>query len=123
MGLVVSSVLITGLMLLNYNAGLVEQFNFVILLATLTTLIPYAYSAMAQLMLALTDRDRFAGRRLAVDGTIAVLAFAYSLWTIAGSGYEVVYKGSLLLIAGIPVYVWLKYRERRQPAEAERTAA
>ncbi|MEU8245722.1 amino acid permease [Nonomuraea sp. NPDC048916] len=117
-GLVVSSALVTGLMLLNYNTGLVEQFNFVILLATLTTLIPYAYAAAAQLMLALTDRDRFAGGRLAADATIAVAAFAYALWTIAGSGYEVVYKGTLLMLAGVPVYVWLKYRGRDSTLEA-----
>ncbi|MEV5408796.1 amino acid permease [Thermopolyspora sp. NPDC052614] len=124
-GLVVSSVLVTGLLLLNYNAGLVEQFNFVILLATLTTLIPYAYSAAAQLMLLVTDRERFSGRRLALDATIALVAFVYALWTIAGSGYEVVYKGTLLLIGGIPVYVWLKYRERTRdvPAEMSRKAA
>jgi APA family basic amino acid/polyamine antiporter len=122
-GLIVSSVLVTALMLLNYNAGLVEQFNFVILLATLTTLIPYAYAAMAQLMLAITDRERFSGKRLVLDGTIATLAFAYALWTIAGSGYEVVYKGSLLLLAGIPVYVWLKRRDRDDLVEIERQAA
>ncbi len=111
----VSSVLVTGLMLLNYNAGLVKQFNFVILLATLTSLIPYAYSAAAGMLLALTDRERSRRRRqLVVDGLVAGLAFAYSVWTIAGSGYEVVYKGSLLLIAGIPVFVWLKYREPAQ---------
>ncbi|MEV0168809.1 amino acid permease [Nonomuraea fuscirosea] len=122
-GLVVSSVLVTGLMLLNYNAGLVEQFNFVILLATLTTLIPYAYAAAAQLMLMLTDRERLSGRRLAFDGTIAALAFAYTLWTIAGAGYEVVYKGTLLLLAGIPVYVWLKRRDRHDVAGITRKAA
>ncbi|WP_214321699.1 amino acid permease [Nonomuraea sediminis] len=122
-GLVVSSVLVTALMVLNYNAGLVEQFNFVILLATLTTLIPYAYSAAAQLMLALTDSERFSGKRLATSLTIAGLAFAYALWTIAGSGYEVVYKGTLLMLAGVPVYVWLKYRDRRPAAEIERQAA
>src|ERR671911_2071473 len=41
-GLVVSSVLVSGLMLMNYTQGLVEAFTFIILLATLTTLVPYA---------------------------------------------------------------------------------
>jgi APA family basic amino acid/polyamine antiporter len=124
-GLVVSSALITVLMLLNYNMGLVEQFNFVILLATLTTLVPYAYSAAAQLMLMVTDPGRFAGRRMAVDAVIALLAFGYAVWTIAGSGHEVVYLGTLLLIGGIPVYVWLKHREggRDLAARAEHKAA
>ncbi|MGR6919291.1 hypothetical protein ACU635_34035 [[Actinomadura] parvosata] len=78
---------------------------------------------MAQLMLMLTDRERFSGRRLARDGTVAILAFGYTLWTIAGSGYEVVYKGTLLLLAGIPVYVWLKHRDRHETAEITRKAA
>jgi hypothetical protein len=39
---------------------------------------------------------------------IAVLAFIYSFWAMAGSGEEVVYLGFLLLMAGVPVYVWLR---------------
>jgi APA family basic amino acid/polyamine antiporter len=113
-GLVVSSVLITGLTLLNYNASLVEQFTFVILLATLTTLIPYVFSAAAQLMLLITDRSRFDGKRLAGHATIAALAMAYGIWTVAGSGYEVVYKGFLLLLLGIPVFLWMKFSATRK---------
>jgi APA family basic amino acid/polyamine antiporter len=113
LGLVVSSVLVTGLLLMNYNASLVDQFEFVILLATLTTLVPYAYSAAAEVLLMVTDRERFAGRRLARDLVIAGAAFAYSLWAIAGSGYEIVFKGFMLLLAGIPVYVFLKWRTMR----------
>jgi APA family basic amino acid/polyamine antiporter len=109
-GLVVSSVLVTVLMGMNYTKSLVDQFTFIILLATLTTLVPYAYSAAAQLMLFITDRAAFSGVRLARHSAIAMLAFAYSLWTIAGSGYEVVYKGFILLLAGIPVYVFMKWR-------------
>jgi APA family basic amino acid/polyamine antiporter len=116
-GLVVSSVLVTVLMTMNYNASLVDQFTFVILLATLTTLIPYAYASVAQLVLLATDRAAFSGRRLAKDAVIALLAFGYSVWAVAGSGYEVVFKGTLLLLGGMPVYAWLKYRAvRAEPA-------
>ncbi len=114
-GLVISSVLVTGLTLMNFNASLVDQFTFVILLATLTTLVPYVFSAAAQLMLLITDRARFEGRRLAGHATVAALALAYTIWTVAGSGYEVVYKGFLLLLLGIPVYLWMKYRAARRP--------
>ena len=61
---------------------------------------------------------RFSGRRLARDALVAVLAFGYCLWAIAGPGYEVVFKGFLLLLAGIPVSVWLRWRATRTPAEA-----
>lgn len=105
-------------MLMNYNASLVDQFTFIILLATLTTVIPYAYAAVAELVLLATDRSAFSGGRLARDAVIALLAFGYTVWAIAGSGYEVVYKGTLLIFAGMPVYAWLKYREQRPAVQA-----
>jgi APA family basic amino acid/polyamine antiporter len=111
-GLVVSSALVTLLMLANYTKGLVELFTYMLLLATLTTLIPYAYSAAAQLMLFVKDREKFSGMRLAKDSVIASLAFAYSVWAIYGAGQEVVFYGLLLLLAGIPMYVWVKWRNR-----------
>ena len=78
-GLVVSSVLVSGLMLMNYTEGLVDAFTFIILLATLTTLVPYAYSAAAQAHLYLTGaravrpprlraRRRYRGDRVRVLG-------------------------------------------------------
>jgi basic amino acid/polyamine antiporter, APA family len=110
-GLVVSSILVSGLMLMNYNQSLVAQFSFVILLATLTTLVPYAYSAAAQAVLWIREPERFSGRSFARDTIVATLAFAYSVWAIIGSGTDVIAKGFILLTLGIPVYVFLKWRQ------------
>ena len=112
-GLVVSSALISGLMVIQYNSSLVEQFTFVLLLATLTTLVPYAYSSAAQLHMLFSDRELFSGRKLAVDAAIAIFALAFSIWAIYGAGYEVIAKGFLLLMLGVPVYVYMKYRESK----------
>ena len=108
-GLVVSSVLVTGLMLMNYTKGLVDAFTFIILLATLTTLVPYAYSAAAQALLYFTEREIFERGRFVRDTVIAALAFAYSVWAITGSGKDIIAKGFVLLLAGIPVYVLMKW--------------
>jgi APA family basic amino acid/polyamine antiporter len=107
LGLVVSSVLVSLLMTMNYTKSLVEQFTFIILLATLTALIPYAFSSMAVLMLLFRDRQPARPRHVLGLVALAGLAFLFSLWAIAGAGKEVVYWGFLLLIAGVPVYVWL----------------
>jgi APA family basic amino acid/polyamine antiporter len=101
-------------MLMNYTKSLVDQFTFILLLATLTTLIPYAYSAAAQMYLLFADRVRFQGRRLAIDGGVALLAFAYAVWTIAGAGSDVVFKGFMLLMLGVPVYIYMKWRDSKQ---------
>jgi APA family basic amino acid/polyamine antiporter len=109
-GLVVSSVLLTGLMMTNYSASLVDRFTDMILLATLATLIPYAYAAAAHLMELATGRMKVSGRRLSGEIALGLLAFAYATWTIGGSGYKAVTWGFLLLLAGIPVYVWMRWR-------------
>lgn len=118
-GLVVSSVLVTGLILMNYTKGLVDAFTFVILLATLTTLVPYAYSAAAQAYLYVTEPELFERRAFLRDVVIAALAFAYSIWAITGSVKDIIAKGFVLLLAGIPVYVgvrWWQAREARKLA-------
>jgi APA family basic amino acid/polyamine antiporter len=119
-GLVVSSILVSGLMLMNYTKGLVDAFTFIILLATLTTLVPYAYSAAAQAHLYFTEREIFERGRFVRDTIIATLAFGYSVWAITGSGKDIIAKGFILLLAGIPVYVLMKWRQARQ---AEKSAA
>jgi APA family basic amino acid/polyamine antiporter len=112
-GLVASSALVTILTALNYDARLVDVFNFLLLLATMTTLVPYVFTTMAELMLFVTDRGRFDGRRLGGPAVIALLAFIYSMWALYGAGAEVVLWGTLLLLAGLPVYVWMRWRKPR----------
>lgn len=113
-GLVVSSILLSALMLMNYTKGLVDAFTFVILLATLTTLVPYAYSAAAQAYLYMTEPQLFERKLFVRDTVIATLAFAYSFWAITGSGMDIIAKGFGLLLAGIPVYVVMKWRQASQ---------
>jgi basic amino acid/polyamine antiporter, APA family len=108
--LVLSSTLATLLIAMNYTKSLTDQFNFVILLATLTTLIPYTYSAAAQLVLLRTDHTKVSKQRLAVHASVAALALLYSMWAIAGSGYQVVFRGFMLLLAGIPVYIAVTWK-------------
>ena len=125
-GLVASSVLLSVLMGMNYQSSLTGTFTKIIILATITTLVPYAFAAAAQLMLMFKEPERFSGRRLVADATIAILAFGYSFWMIYGAGQEYIAQGFLLLLAGIPVYVYLKWRQAvhaESPAEAERPAA
>lgn len=113
--LMISALLVTLLVATNYTRGLVALFTFAILLSTLTALVPYAFSAMAELMIFMKERERFSGERLTGASIIAMLAFVYSLWAIAGSGQEIVFWGFLLLLAGLPVYVWIAWRRVEVP--------
>jgi APA family basic amino acid/polyamine antiporter len=101
-GMVVAAALSTGLVAMNYSRSLVDLFTFIILLATLSTLVPYAFCSLAGFML------RRSVRLTPAASIVAGLAFAYALWAIGGAGTEVVYWGFLLLMAGLPVYVWVR---------------
>ena len=41
-------------------------------------------------------------------GIISAIAFIYSCWAIYGAGAQIALLGLLLMMAGIPVYVWLR---------------
>ncbi len=103
-GMIIASALTSALIAMNYSRGLVELFTFIILLATLSVLIPYVFSSLAGFVLQRHDPRM---RMSAGASTVAALAFGYSLWAVGGAGAEVVYWGVLLLLAGLPGYVWL----------------
>ena len=118
-GLLVSSVLVSGLVLYNWNASFADRFTDIVLLATWMTLIAYAYAAAAELMLFFREPELFSWVKLGRDSVIAGLAFAYSVWAIWGSGEEWLAKGFMLLLFGIPVYIWMKWRQTPEPVEVE----
>ncbi|HEX9692667.1 MAG TPA: amino acid permease [Gemmatimonadales bacterium] len=109
-GLLFSSAVTTTLTLMNYTRGLVQAFTFLILLATLATLIPYVLSSLAAVAIAL--RNRALARAGAMGAlVVAALAFLYSMVAIIGAGHEAVYWGFVLLMSGLPIYVAMTWRK------------
>jgi basic amino acid/polyamine antiporter, APA family len=115
LGLIVSSCLLSVLMYMNFSKGLVEQFKFMILLSTLTVLIPYLFSAAAYVLILKKAEDGLDKKSKTIKLIVAFLAFFYSLWAVAGSGQAVVYWGFILLMLGIPVFVFMK-NEKEDPS-------
>lgn len=109
-GLLVSAALISLLLALTLKASLVEQFTLIILLATLSSLIPYFFTALAELMIFIKMRNEFNVKRFWGSSLIAIVAAIYSFWTIAGSGEKIVFYGCLLFLSGVPVYVWMQWK-------------
>ena len=114
-GIFLSAVLATILIAMNYTRGLVQAFTFLILLATLATLLPYVFTSMTGLMMALRERSRSriggrAAARSLARAVVSVLAFGFSLWAVVGAGAETVFWGFLLLLAGVPVFAAMRWR-------------
>ena len=96
-GIVVSCLLASLLVLSNYSRSLVSLFTFSILLSTASCLLPYLVGSAAWLF-----RGERKGR------LIALLALAYSAYALFGTGGEPLLWGAVLLLAGLPVYLWMR---------------
>jgi APA family basic amino acid/polyamine antiporter len=112
-GLIVSNILASILIAMNFTKGLVDQFVFITLLATLTTLVPYLFCALAEIMIRITTGRKLAGGEAVLVLGLAALGFLYSTWTIYGAGQEVVFYGFLLMMIGVPIFVLLRWSNER----------
>ncbi|MFD0277456.1 amino acid permease [Kitasatospora sp. NPDC127111] len=107
-GIVSATVLASVLTVVSYT-GFTRVFTEIVLLSVLTAVIPYLVSAAAQLFwLVRRGREELDRRRFVRDTVVALLALAFSYWSIQGSGYQTVYYGLFTILLGIPVYIWLK---------------
>jgi APA family basic amino acid/polyamine antiporter len=105
---IAGSIFVSFLLLMNFSRSLADTYQFIILLSTMTVLVPYLFSAVSFTILAV--RTKQLKWNSATKLTIALLAFGYSMWAVGGSGQETVYWGFLLLMAGVPLYGWSKMR-------------
>ena len=108
-GLVITSVLITLLMLFTISPDLVGQFKVIILIATLANLIPYLYTPVAEIILLKEKSGRFE-KKAAI---IAIIAILYSFWAIIGAGTKILSYGAVLVLSSIPIYL-LVVKKRKQ---------
>jgi APA family basic amino acid/polyamine antiporter len=109
--LIASNLLASVLVALNFTKGMGAAFTFITLLATLAALVPYAFCALVELMLFVRDPRHYrGGSHLGRTVALASVAFLYAMGAIYGAGPEVVFYGFLLLLAGVPIFVWVRWR-------------
>ncbi|MBP3985937.1 amino acid permease [Pseudoxanthomonas helianthi] len=101
-GVLASGVLASLLVAANYSRSLAQLFTFSILLSTAATLLPYLAGTAAWLL-----RGERRGRLLALAGLL------YSAYALFGIGHESLLWGIALLLAGLPVYAWMRYGRNR----------
>jgi basic amino acid/polyamine antiporter, APA family len=110
-GIVISSILVSVLMSMNFSSSLADTYTFALLLATLTCLVAYLFSIVSYVMM-----EKKANGISAKNGgkmIVAILAFVYSMWAVIGSGEQIVYWGFVLLMAGLPFYAWIQIQKKK----------
>ena len=120
--LVAGTAVASAMLLLYFSKTLLGVFKFIVLLSVLTTLLPHLYSAAANLMLARRDRDQYSADERRRAHFIAPVAFVFVLYTIYGVGAEVALWGFLVVLGGIPLYIWFATRDGHDAVRGERGA-
>lgn len=109
-GVVSSTVLASILTVVSYTE-FDQVFTSIVLLSVFTAVIPYLFSAAAQLYW-LLSRRQVSVPHLARDLTLSLLALVFSFWALEGSGQQAVFYGVIGLLLGVPVYVVVKVKRR-----------
>ena len=127
-GIIASTVLASVAMIINYlGANGANAFTTLVLMTGITSAIPYAFSALAQLKWRWTDRKKFQTPRFVRDALVAVLALVFSIlfiWYSRNTGFKPnewsywapFVFAAVALVLGIPVY--LSQRSRMTQPEA-----
>ncbi|HET7202471.1 MAG TPA: amino acid permease, partial [Steroidobacteraceae bacterium] len=105
-GLLLTGVLATAMVLMNYSKSLVEGFTFLTQVVTAANLPLYLLCAIALVVLARGGTRRLP-RTVLVPG---VLGTAYSIFAFVGLGHEPFLWSLALGAAGLPVYWMLRGR-------------
>jgi amino acid transporter len=108
-GIVISAIFATLLVLSQVAGppGFSAFYNLVVGLSTMAAVVPYAFCALATGLVAAYAAGGGPVPRL---GLIEVIAFIFAVFTLYGCGAQPVLYGLMMLILGIPVYVWQRRR-------------
>tara|TARA_B100000959_G_scaffold45031_2_gene45570 strand:+ start:1821 stop:3107 length:1287 start_codon:yes stop_codon:yes gene_type:complete len=109
-GTPVFTYLLTGsfvsvLLILNYTKGIVNAFVFMAMLSTLSTLIAYAFCAIAEFKFAQTDKKNQERNNALL---LSCGTFLYAFIAIWGAGIEMIIYSLILILIGTPIYLLKK---------------
>ena len=110
--LIITAILTNIILIMNYVSSLNTAFTFIMLLATLTLLPPYAAAAAAELYLTRKQSDNLNALNFIKNSWIPLTAFFYVVYAVYGTGAIPVMWGFILILLGVPFYIYVKLKLR-----------
>lgn len=104
----ITGVLMSLIVVLTASPSISEQFNEIIDMAIILTILPYMYSGVAFLKIGnLAGTNRW--HHYLVVGIVAVVSI-YCLWVVAGSQADLARNAMIILFASVPLYPFFASR-------------
>lgn len=114
MSLIIAGILTNLLLILNYVNGLNAAYQFIMLLSTMSTLPAYVATAGAEVLICKKYNHNLSVGNFIRKSIAPLIAFAYSCYAVYGCGQEAVLWGFILMLLGIPFYLYVKIDERNK---------
>ena len=108
--LIVFGIIGNILLLSNYTKGLNKAYMFAALLTTMAYMIAYAATAAAEIALLKNKDGNITVGTYIKKSILPLLALAYIIYASYGTGAESVMWGFLLIMVGIPFYIYNKLK-------------
>jgi APA family basic amino acid/polyamine antiporter len=110
-GVLISSLCSIPLLLLSLQSTLMEQFNFVIELATLLILVVYTVSILSYFKLMIRD-----GKVTVLKVALGIGALSFAGWALWAASLKMVALSMVIFILGIPMRLWMTRSKSRNEA-------
>lgn len=110
--IIIDATLMSCFLMLTSKADMIEQFQLVITIASVATLIAYLYSALAEIILIYKLRTK--GVMQPYNKTNIMVAFfaaVYAFWAIFGSGMEIIFYMTMMIFGSAILYAFLNWRK------------
>lgn len=107
-GVLISSTCSLPLLLLTMSDSLLEQFTFIIDVAVTLILIVYAISVLAYFKIMKAH-----GQLTAMKFLLGLGALSFTLWALWAASFRTVGLSLLIVILGIPMYLYMRWSKRR----------
>jgi amino acid transporter len=111
-GIIVSAGFATALVVIQGvgSPGFSAFYNLVVGLSTMAAVIPYAFCALAS---GLVAANAAGGGTIPRPTLVEIIGFVFAMFTLYGCGAEPVLYGLMLLMLGIPVFIWERHSRQR----------
>ena len=105
-GLIISTLLVTSLIIMNFSKNLTDIFTYLILTSTFCSLMLYLFVSISEFTILVKQKKPISDLKKSLFTGIP--CFIFIIWLIYGVGYESIISGLFLLSFSIPIYIYQK---------------
>jgi APA family basic amino acid/polyamine antiporter len=115
--LIINGILMTIIMLIAWLTHNGSLYNFFVMLATMAFLLFYAFGAASEIILSGRHIKPLNVGNFIKYSAISLISLAYAVYTIYGSGAQYVFYGFLLMLLGLPLFIYVKLKNEAEERE------